>query len=337
MELRAEPVRLRFSAPVHTAGGDFAERELVGVTLAAGDGITGIGEAAPLEPYDGVSIAAVTEALEGCREVLGEFEADAPRDEALKACRTLKPPPQALAAVDLALWDREGKRAGVPVAALLSGEPACDVPVNATLGAGAPASAAVALAEGGFACLKLKVGLGGERAHVGAIRSALGGDVALRLDANGAWSEQEAVALLADLAPLGLELCEEPVHGVEALRRVRAALGGAVPLAMDETTAERAAIESGATELVCLKIAASGGITGLLADAAAAWAVGTEPYVASTWDGPAGIAAGLHAAAALGITRPCGLATLGAFDIPDPFPPRNGRIAVPGGPGLGLG
>ncbi|HEV3229788.1 MAG TPA: hypothetical protein VGY97_09955, partial [Solirubrobacteraceae bacterium] len=67
---------------------------------------------------------------------------------------------------------------------------------------------------------------------------------------------------------------------------------------------------------------------------------GAEPYLASTYDGPAGIAAALHAAAALGSTGalpPCGLATLGLFeDLTDPFPPGAGTIATPAGPGLGV-
>ena len=47
--------------------------------------------------------------------------------------------------------------------------------------------------------------------------------------------------------------------------------------------------------------------------------------------------AGLHAAAALGVTLPCGLATLPLFeDLDDPFPARDGAIALPRAPGLGL-
>ena len=48
--------------------------------------------------------------------------------------------------------------------------------------------------------------------------------------------------------------------------------------------------------------------------------MGYEVYLASTLDGPLGIAAALHAAAAVKPDRPCGLATLGLFDRPDPLP-----------------
>jgi L-alanine-DL-glutamate epimerase-like enolase superfamily enzyme len=88
---------------------------------------------------------------------------------------------------------------------------------------------------------------------------------------------------------------------------------------------------------VCLKVAGQGGITDLLRDAATARAAGADVYVASTFDGPVGIAAGVHVAAALGVARACGLATLALFaDVEDPLPPRDGAIAVPDAPGLGV-
>ncbi len=88
-----------------------------------------------------------------------------------------------------------------------------------------------------------------------------------------------------------------------------------------------------------MKIAGAGGISGVLAATARARAAGYEVYLASTYDGPLGIAAALHAAAAIAPDRFCGLATLGLFDTdrPDPLPPVEGRIALPPGPGLGDG
>ena len=69
-------------------------------------------------------------------------------------------------------------------------------------------------------------------------------------------------------------------------------------------------------------------------------ASGAELYLASTLDGPVGIAAALHAAAALASRGPlahCGLATLSLFEnLDDPLPVRAGRIALPTAPGLGV-
>jgi L-alanine-DL-glutamate epimerase-like enolase superfamily enzyme len=93
-------------------------------------------------------------------------------------------------------------------------------------------------------------------------------------------------------------------------------------------------------DAVCLKISRCGGIGGLLAAAALVRASGAEVYLASTLDGPLGIAAAVHVAAALASRGPvphCGLATLGMFaGIEDPLPAHEGQIAVPSAPGLGI-
>jgi L-alanine-DL-glutamate epimerase-like enolase superfamily enzyme len=339
--LEVRRVRLALRAPLRAAWGELRSRELLQVRITWGAGDFGAGEAAPLEPYDGVPLAAVAAALEAYAAVLADMPPEAPQAQLLAACAAERPLPQALAAVDLALWDRAGRRAGRPLAALLASAPLPAVPVNATLGAedraGAAAQASAAR-EAGFACVKVKVGIGDDAGRVAAVRAALGRSVAIRVDANGAWgSVPEALANLRALAPAGLELAEEPVHGVEALRAVRAA--SPVPVAMDETAAEPGAAGAGAADAVCLKIARCGGITGALRDAAAARAAGSRVYLASSLDGPLGIAAAVHAAAALGADGqellPCGLATLGAFDVePGVLRPMAGAIAVPAGPGL---
>ena len=233
--------------------------------------------------------------------MLAGADPGAGHDDLLAACAAERDLPQALAAIDLALWDRAGRRAGRPVARLLAPGAAERVAVNATLSAadraGAAAQAAAAAAAG-FGCVKVKVGIGDDAGRVAAVRAAAGREVAIRVDANGAWSTaREALANLRALAGAGLEYAEEPVHGLDALAEVRAA--GVVRVAMDETAAEPGAVASGATDAVCLKIARCGGITGLLRDARAARAAGSAVYVASSFDGPLGIAAGVHAAAAL--------------------------------------
>jgi L-alanine-DL-glutamate epimerase-like enolase superfamily enzyme len=201
------------------------------------------------------------------------------------------------------------------------------VPVNALVGAsdraGAAAEAARAV-DAGYRCVKLKVGIGDDAGRLAAVRAAVGPDIAIRADANGAWgTPREALANLRALEPVGLELCEEPVHGIEALREVRAS--SPVPIAMDETYAPR----SGAADAVCLKLSRCGGITGLIRDAATARAAGAAIYLSSTFDGPIGIAAALHVATALPGVLACGLATLGAFEEFEPLPLVAGGIFAP--------
>lgn len=333
MTVALEARTLRFRRPVATAFGELRERTILELSV---DG--GRGEAAPLEPYDGVPLRRVREALEAYVPILervGELEGSA----VLDACRSIADIPQALAAVDLALWDRAGRREGRPVAQMLTDSPAAEVPVNAVIGAEDRAGAASAAAEAvrsGFRCLKLKVGIGDDAGRVAAVRAVAGPAVALRLDANGAWSVEQAIASIEALAPVGLELVEEPVHGIHALRQVRRAVP--TRIAMDETAAEPGALMSAAADAVCLKLSRCGGISGLLAAAGLVRATGAEPYVASTFDGPLGIAAAVHAAAALSPLPACGLATLALFEgeTAASLAVVDGAITVPEGPGLGV-
>jgi len=340
MKLEIERRSLELATPLHSSYGAVGERELVIVALTGRDGWTGYGEAAPLEVYDGVSVERVERVLHSYRPALARSE-DMNGAQVIEACRSVEELPAALAAIDLALWDRAGRRAGKPVAALLSDDPAASVPVNATLAAldraGVAEQAGRAVREG-FECLKIKVGVGDDAGRVAAARAAAGPSAKLRLDANGAWSVEEAVRTIEALSPAGLELVEEPTHGLRAIRAVRERV--AVRVAIDETTAEPGALGAGVADAVCLKISRCGGIAGLLVAATLVRAYGAQVYLASTLDGPLGVAAALHAAAALASRGPvehCGLATLGMFaGIENPLPARDGRIMLPSTPGLGV-
>ena len=186
----------------------------------------------------------------------------------LDACRAADALPQALAAIDMAMWDLAGARSGRPVCELLRDAPAASIAVNASIAATSPdeaARAAAAAVAAGYSCVKLKVGVGDDRARVAAVREAIGPQTALRLDANGAWSVEEAERALDTLAAYGLELVEEPVRGLEATRELRARVP--VRIAIDETAAIPGALTARVADAVCLKISRCGGIGGLLAAA----------------------------------------------------------------------
>ena len=339
MDARVVPLTLELREPLHAAHGTTTVRELLLLRVESEQGVVGWGEAAPLASYDGVALADCRAALEAQAAALRAVTPGSGGAAALDAARAAADLPQALAAVDLALWDAAAQREGVPVASLLSGDPAAQVLVNATIAAADRAGAAAqagAARDAGFDCLKLKVGLGDDAGRVAAVRAAAGPRMLLRLDANGAWSVDEAVAAIGALEGAGLELVEEPVHGIADLRAVRERV--ATRIAMDETAALHGAISSGAADAVCLKLGRAGGIAALLAQATLVRTTGAEPYLASTLDGPLGIAAAVHAAAALRIEPACGLATLAMFraGMPDALAPVGGAIAVPAGPGLGI-
>lgn len=328
MRARVEQVTLPLRAPFRAAWGELESRDVLLLRLTDDDGLEGVGEAAPLEPYDGVSLA-------GCRAGLERAALALERGAGSTAAREAGSAP-GMAAVDVALLDLRARQERVPVWALFTSEPLREIEVNATLAAsdraGVAAGAAAARAAG-FSCAKVKVGIGDDAGRVAAARAAAGSDLALRIDANGAWEVEEAVAALRSLAPSGIELCEEPVHGVEPLREVRAR--APIAVAMDETASDPGALGSGAADAVCLKLARCGGISGLLAAAAEVRASGADVYLASSLDGPVGLAASLHAAAILRPERPSGLATLGLFAGHEDSV-RGGRLTVGEQTGLGL-
>ena len=232
-------------APVVSAHGSVDARPLILVSLTGEDGVTGYGEAAPLRSYDGVGSEDVVAALEDCRQILAGMSADSPRAAILAACTRVAVLPQAVAAIDLALWDLEGRRAGLPVWRLLGvGAPEA-IEVNASLAAPDRSGAATAAAEArqaGFRCVKVKVGVGDDAGRLAAVRAFAGPAMAIRVDANGGWSVEEAVAALRGLGPVGIELCEEPASGVAAIAEVAAQVPVAV--ALDESVRQPGALDA---------------------------------------------------------------------------------------------
>jgi L-alanine-DL-glutamate epimerase-like enolase superfamily enzyme len=338
-------INVRLSDPLRPAAGSPQLRPLILLCLKAPDGLVGHGEAAPLESYDGISVERALAALDRHRAVLTELPEPthvAGLREAVAACVTADPLPQALAAVDMALWDLIGRRTGSSIHELLGVRDPPPIALNATIGAVAPAEAAAEAASAqhaGFAALKVKVGTPDDRQRLKAVRDAVGPEMLIRADANGSWDRLTAPERLRALARFDIELFEEPVHGLAATEALTKALPD-VAVSLDESAG--AALADGARQLctaLCLKVSASGGISGLIADAARARELGYEVYIASTLDGPLGIAAALHAADVVRPDRHCGLATLGRLDRPVPaeLQPVDGLILAPAGPGLGDG
>jgi len=308
-----------FREPFVTANGVVTARELVVLKLEAGDGTVGWGEAAPFEPYDGVPLERAIAALSGGGG---------------------RRPPQARAAEEIARLDLEARQEQRPLA-----EPARDaLPVNMTLPAGPPAEVAERAREGaraGYACFKVKVGLPEDVERVAAVREAVGPWPALRVDANRAWSVEEAVTCIRALEDYDLEFVEQPCRSLEDLRQVRGRVS--TPIAADESVASvravRRAIDMEACDVVNVKLASAGGFKAAREALRLARANGLGAFLSSTMDGPWGIAAALQLASSEDLQLACGLATLDLFEAPvaRALPaPRNGTLKVPGGPGLGV-
>ena len=323
MSARVERSVLRLSVPLRapfvTSAGVVSARELLLLRLEARDGTVGYGEAAPFEPYDGVPLERAAAALTGGGG---------------------RRPPQARAAEEIARLDLHCRQEGEPLA-----EPLRDArPVNMTLAAGPPDEVAARAREGlrdGYACFKLKVGLPDDAERVAAVRAAVGPWPALRVDANGAWSVDDAVRAIRAFEEHDLEFVEQPCASLRELAEVRQRVS--TPIAADESVSTlrelRRAVELEACDVVNVKLAGTGGFRPARELLREAREAGLDAFLSSTLDGPWGIAAALQLAAAEGVTLACGLATLELFEPPLSKalpPPRHGTLKVPAGPGLGV-
>jgi muconate cycloisomerase len=336
------PYALPFREPYVTARGALARREMALLRLRDEDGVEGLGEAVPLALRGGVGLERVVRELEGYAEHGEAASLSAP----------------ARCAVETALMDLRGRRAAP--AEQTAGRTEA-IACNATLTAGPPravAAQALEWAEEGFTTFKLKLGAepaeihveqgiprtrDGDVAQVRAVRDAVGPEARIRVDVNEAWDLETAKRTLAELEPLGIELAEQPVGGLDAMAELAAATS--IPLAADESVAsteeaERAAA-FGACEFTGVKLSKVGGPEEALAIAEL-----LPAYVSSALDGAVGIAAGAQVALSLTETGHSerlelahGLATQRLFSASVASVEcdlRDGMLHLPPGPGLGV-
>nr|MDQ6910263.1 O-succinylbenzoate synthase [Actinomycetota bacterium] len=182
----------------------------------------------------------------------------------------------------------------------------------------------------GFQAVKVKVGTGDDDgARVRAVRGAVGAGVRVRLDGNGAWGVEEAVAILNRLADVDIELVEQPVPTLDELATVRRRVS--VPVAADESVRSvddaRRLADLDAADAVIVKVQCLGGIAAAMEVVEAA---GVPGIVSSMYETSVGLAAGLALAATLPeLPYSCGLAGVLAGDVvTDPLVAVNGLLAV---------
>jgi O-succinylbenzoate synthase len=215
-----------------------------------------------------------------------------------------------------------------------------EVAVNATV----PAVAAEAVPEvlsrfPGCTTVKVKVaergtGPDADVDRVAAVRDVIGPTGRVRVDANGAWTVDEAAEALIRLARYDLEYAEQPCATVEELRDLRLLLarrGADVAVAADESIRKAAdplrVRDLHAADLVVVKVAPLGGVRRSLE---VVEECGMPAVVSSALDTSVGIAAGVALAAALPrLEHACGLGTVALLDgdvAASPLVPEHGML-----------
>jgi len=342
-ELEAIPYSLPFREPYVTSRGTLADRRLILLRIRA-DGLEGLGETAALSLRGGPDLEEIARQLtELCQPALEEAPIDPDRLwSAIARCRNRGISAEALAAIDIALHDLAAKATEMPVWRLLGAERAEPVPCNATLPAANPTRLRM-LANGwaaeGFDTFKLKVGLPGDVTQVATLREALGPEVRIRIDANAAWTVEEASERLRAMARHGIEIAEQPVGGLDAMALLRSRTR--IPLAADESVASardaRHAVELDACQMATVKLAKVGGIAAALEIARV-----LPVYLSSALEGPVAITAAAHVAQAIVRGLPSdlahGLATERLFSATIGSGARldRGQLEIGEDPGLGV-
>ncbi|TQL44984.1 O-succinylbenzoate synthase [Homoserinimonas aerilata] len=214
------------------------------------------------------------------------------------------------------------------------------VRVNATMPVVEPARVADVLARfPGCRTVKVKVAdpgstLADDVARVAKVRELLGPDGRIRVDANGAWTIDEAERAVHALAEYDLEYVEQPCASVDELVEIRRRIRHkGIPVAADESVRKAAdplaVARAGAADLLVIKAQPLGGVTAASRIVAEA---GLPVVVSSALDTSIGLSMGAHLAAGLPeLDYDCGLGTaaLLAADVTDaPLLPEGGAIQV---------
>ncbi|TDE15064.1 mandelate racemase/muconate lactonizing enzyme family protein [Jiangella asiatica] len=262
---------------------------------------------------------------------------------------------EALAGVDIALWDAWGRTLGQPLSALLGGRFRDTVPVYASGVPGAPAGSGEAgqeqvraeasrLRERGFGAVKVAIGVApaDDVASVGTVRSVFGPDASVFADAAGQYELPQALRVGRALAELDAGFFEMPLppEDIDGYARLAAALD--LPLALDSLATRHRALQflrTGGLHVLQPDVCRAGGITETMRIAALADAFGAQATPHVSIGSPIHVAASVQCAAAMPNfsimefwvgTNPL------AVIAPDALAPSGSAITVPTGPGLGV-
>ncbi|MFI8519212.1 dipeptide epimerase [Streptomyces sp. NPDC085481] len=301
MRLTWHTASLELAEPLRISRSVMARRDAVWVSLEHG-GLRGWGEAVS-SVYLGLPTETILRHLSALRPAVERL----PDPET--AWAELAPagpvgadlPAGVLAAVESAVLDLTGKRAGEPVHQLLGSPLPPSAATARTIGIVAPVAAAAQasrLAAAGFGVLKVKAGSPDPAEDLARVEAVRAGAPAadLLLDPNGAWTEDQAHALLPRFAALGVTAVEQPIAAGRPDALARVATTSPIPVIADEDAVsyEDAAALAGRVHGVNVKLAKCGGVRAALRIHAALDGSGTDLMLGCLAASSLGIAPAVH-------------------------------------------
>jgi L-alanine-DL-glutamate epimerase-like enolase superfamily enzyme len=316
--VHVETLELEMEEPFVIASSALAASPCDLVRVETDEGLVGFGEACPAYEFTGDTLWTV-------QDVIGEYLGPAVvgkdpfQIEAIVHCweRELWTVGNqaACAALEMALWDLQGKALGRPLCDLIGGRTRDGLVEVIAWGWDEPEALAVKtrlMRAEGITVFKIKVGDLPERdeQRVAAVREAAGPDARLTVDANQGWLDAKtAVRAIRMLEPYGIEFVEQPVRmdDLEAARFVRAHVD--VPIALDESVRgpreALTAAKAGACDIFVVKLMKTGGILNALKVNAIAEAAGITITMGNMGESSLGLAAHFHLNVALANATHC--------------------------------
>lgn len=345
--------RVPIATPIKVAFGAFRDRPLVLVRIVEADGAEGWGEVWCNWPATGAEHRARLAADIGQRLLRRTFAtpADAFRtlttDLEVLALQTGEPGPiaQAIAGIDIALWDLAARRQGIALYRFLGGGLSESVPVYITgINPDQPERFAGARYAEGHRAFKLKVGFGNtlDLNNLAALRATLGPAAALMADANQAFTLESAIEFSRAAERFDLQWVEEPLRVDAPAEDWRTlAASSPIPLAGGENFQEarfQDAVHDGMLRVIQPDVTKWGGISGNIRVARAVLAAGKR-YCPHVFGGGIAHLASLHLLAAAGgdgMLEFDGHPNAGReLIVGSLLPVCEGRVPVPQRPGLG--
>lgn len=334
MNLTFRRMPLRLADSFRTAKADRTDKETLWVKVEHG-GIEGWGEAAPVDTY-----RQTLESAEAALKKMGPLLGDDPTDiEGISDRLTNQFHDQlaAVCAVDAALHDWLGKRAGLPTVSVLGLSPRSIPLTSFSLGIADPELIAEKMRRAAeYPIIKLKVGSPRDEETIALIRE-IAPEKTIRVDANTAWTVDETLEKLPMLAKHRVEFVEQPIRAGDrdGLRRVHEA--GILPIVADESCVVPADVLplAGCVVGVNIKLSKCGGIRPALKMIHLARAAGLKIMLGCMIESSLGIAAAAQLAPLADWLDLDGHLLLSNDPIRG-LGGRGGRLTIGGGPGLGV-
>jgi len=329
-------------------------QSVVLVRIRFSDGSEGLGEGASIGglSYGPESVESVKLAIDTyISPALVGMDADSIAAASAHMEKAVKGNPIARAAVECALWDGLGRRAGLSVAQLFGGRVHDRLPVAWTLASGNSQTdieeALRMLDTRRHRDFKLKIGkrpVKQDIAHVAAIAAAVGDRGTIRVDVNQAWSLTEARYGARGLQEIGCTLIEQPVAR-DKLAALKALTDGyEIAIMADEVLqgpadAMRVAANRSA-DVFAVKVCQSGGLKPASDVIAIARAAGIDLYGGTMLESGLGTAAAIQLFATVPDwhfgTEMFGPLLLKDEILAEPLEYRDFSVTVPQGPGIGV-